>query len=223
MNLKQQIVQAAYDAGEGHIPSALSIVDIVSVLYDKILGPDDRFILSKGHGSLALYVVLFTKGMISKEQLITFGKYGSILGGHPDRNKVPGVVASTGSLGHGLPIAVGIALAKKIKGEPGRVYCLVGDGECNEGSIWEAAMLAVHHKLYNLTVVVDYNHSTDRALYLGDIADKFRAFGFGGPSSPVADIVNTAKGNGCARMADPAWHHRIPNATELVEILKELE
>lgn len=240
--LKRQIVQMAYDAGEGHIPSALSILDLIWVLYNKITTPDDRFVLSKGHGCLALYVVLAEKGFITPEQLATFAKRDSILGGHPDRNKVPGVLCSTGSLGHGLPQAVGLALGKKIKGESGRVFCLVGDGECNEGSIWEAAMLASHHKLNNLTVIVDYNRSTDRALDISSIHDKFWAFGFFPPSinghnhdeivrvmtydsgkRPTAVIANTVKGYGCKRMQDPSWHHRAPNEMELVEIMKELE
>jgi len=238
--LRKQIVSMAYNAGSGHIPSALSILDIVWALYDKILQEGDRFVLSKGHGCLALYVVLAEKGIISSEQLADFTKHGSILGGHPDRNKVPGVVCSTGSLGHGLPQAVGIALAKKIKNETGRVYCLVGDGECNEGSIWEAAMLAAHHKLNNLTVIVDYNRSTDRAINLGDLESKFEAFGFDVDSvqghncaqlgnalkskyyNPYAIMAYTIKGHGCNRMSDPAWHHRAPNDVELSEILQEL-
>jgi transketolase len=243
VNLKQQIVQAAYNAGEGHIPSALSIIDIVWTLYDKILTSNDKFILSKGHGCLALYVVLAAKEFITQEQLATFSKYDSILGGHPDRNKVPGVVCSTGSLGHGLPQAVGIALAKKIKNEPGRVFCLVGDGECNEGSVWETCMLAANHHLTNLTVIVDHNHSTDKALYLGNLHNKFEAFGFctrtsgyeGTPTHdmsvsmfaedgihPTAIVMHTIKGSGCDRMSSPAWHHRAPSATELIEVLKEL-
>jgi len=251
MNLKQQIVMMAYNAGGGHIPSALSILPIVSALYNGVMEPDDRFVLSKGHGCLALYAVLAEKGLITQEHLTNYAKYGSILGGHPDRKKVPGVLCSTGSLGHGLPQAVGIALAKKIKGEAGRVYCLVGDGECNEGSVWEAALVASHHKLDNLTIIVDYNHSTDRAIDLGDLGKKFGAFGFFvynkietinlafEPSvlsfslrhglrsiaidGPVAVIINTKKGDGCQRMSDPAWHHRAPTAAELEEILKELE
>jgi transketolase len=241
--LRKQIVQMAYDAGEGHIPSALSILDIVWTLYDKILTPNDRFILSKGHGCLALYVVLAAKGFIAQEQLATFAKHDSILGGHPDRNKVPGVLCSTGSLGHGFPQAVGIALAKKIKKESGRVFCLIGDGECNEGSIWEAAMLASNHRLTNLTVIVDHNHSTDRALYLGNLHDKFEAFGFRARTSgyigtptydmsssmfaednlfPTALVMHTIKGYGCARMQHNSWHRRAPNKQELAEILQEL-
>jgi|SRR5271157_307040 len=224
--LRRQIVQMAYDAGEGHIASALSILDIVWALYDGILTSDDKFILSKGHGCLALYVVLAAKGIILQEQLASFAKYKSVLGGHPDRNKIPGIVASTGSLGHGLPMAVGMALAKKIKEESGLIFCLVGDGECNEGSIWESCLLAAHHKLDNLCVIVDYNHSTDRALDLGNLSDKFRSFGFDttGYSSekPSVVVVETVKGAGCERMSSFAWHHRVPTTEELPEILQEL-
>ena len=239
---RRQIVQMAYGAGEGHIPSALSILDIVWVLYNKVMTLDDRFVLSKGHGALALYVVLAEKGIISQEQLKSYLKLNGELGGHPDRNKVPGVLCSTGSLGHGLPQAVGIALAKKIKGEPGRVFCLVGDGECNEGSIWEACLLAKQHKLNNLVVIVDYNRSTDRAVDMASLHEKFWAFGFFPPDinghnhdqivrvmaynpekRPTAVIANTIKGYGCKRMEDPAWHHRAPNEIELAEIMKELE
>ena len=215
--LKRRIVRAAYEAKEGHIASAFSVLDILWTLYDGVLRPEDRFILSKGHGALALYAVLSEKGLFPFE---SFGEYRSALGGHPDRNKVPGVLASTGSLGHGFPMAVGVALAKKIKKEPGVVYCLVGDGECNEGSVWEAAMLAAHHRLDNLVVIVDHDHSTDRALSVDSLTAKFRAFGFdsGGInghnpvmlrhlrpilSAPTAVVAETVKGNGCARMQSP--------------------
>ena len=234
-DLKQKIVLAAYRAEEGHIASAFSILDILWVLYKEILHPEDRFILSKGHASLALYAIL---GL----DMSDFCKYDSLLGGHPDRNKVPGVVASTGSLGHGLPMAAGVALARKIKGVPGRVFCLVGDGECNEGSVWESLLLASHHELDNLSVIVDYNHSTDRSLRLDNIEAKFRSFDFGisrldghdhnmlgkflsssFSGSPIVIIADTIKGHGCKRMEnDPAWHHRVPNEMELAEIMMEL-
>lgn len=240
MNLKQKIVVAAYNAGEGHIPSAFSILDIVEVLYRDILKPTDRFVLSKGHGCLALYAVLAANGIISEGTLDTFLEHESILGGHPDRNKIQGVLCSTGSLGHGLPQAVGIALAKKIRNEPGRVFCLVGDGECNEGSIWESALLAAHHKLDNLTVIVDYNGSSERAVQTHNLRDKFEAFKFcafdisghnqsqlrtmfsSSTKDPLVLVAHTIKGNGCIRMLKPEWHHRVPSHTELTEILAEL-
>jgi transketolase len=241
LNLKQQIVEMAYVAKEGHIPSALSILDIVEVLYSEILTKDDRFVLSKGHGALALYVVLNQQGILPDSALKTFMQFDGVLGGHPDRNKIRGVLCSTGSLGHGLPQAVGMALAKKIKGEPGRVFCLIGDGECNEGSVWESLLIASHHKLNNLVVIVDHNHSTDRALDLGNIRYKFDAFGFtadridghnfetlrryldwANNERPTAIIAETIKGNGCIRMLKPEWHHRVPTLAELNEILEEL-
>lgn len=240
--LKRQILTMAMKGGGGHIPSAYSILDIIWVLYDKILKPEDKFILSKGHGCLALYVVLTEKRMIPPEYLENFSSFNSPLGGHPDRNKVPWVEASTGSLGHGLPMAVGKAMALKIKNLPGMVYCLVGDGECNEGSIWEALMIASHHKLTNLVCIVDYNRSTDRALRLDDLARKFMAFGFGVLQNnghdqkmlkhlfetpyvdrPTVVICETIKGNGVKRMENnPAWHHRKPTKEEYDEIITEL-
>ncbi len=248
--MKRQIILAAANAGEGHIPSALSILDILWVLYDQVLRYDpkdpesddrDRFILSKGHGALALYAVLAAKGFFPASELDRFAAFDSPLGGHPDRNKVPGVEASTGSLGHGLPMGVGMALGMRIRGIDRRVFVLVGDGECNEGSIWEAALLAAHHKLGNLTCIVDYNRSTDRALWLGDLAAKFRAFGWAADSidghnqdaiqrtlrlqhfEPTAIIAKTIKGYGCPQMENnPAWHHRVPTSDELPAILEGL-
>ena len=249
--LKREIVLATMRTGEGHIPSAFSILDILWVLYDCVLRVDpanpkredrDRFVLSKGHGSLALYAILAEKGFFPREELAHFATYNSRLGGHLDSNKVPGVEASTGSLGHGLPMAIGIALAMRIRQRPGRVIALVGDAECNEGSVWESALLGAHHRLAHLTCIVDYNHSTDRALALGDLAAKFAAFGWitqsinghdhaaivaalrhKDPDRPVAIIAETIKGFGCKRMENsPAWHHRTPSRDELAAILQEL-
>jgi transketolase len=177
----------ATNAGEGHVPSALSILDILWVLYDRILkiNPSypksptrDRFILSKGHAALGLYVILAKKGFFPSSELEDFGKYDGFLGGHPDRNKVSGVEASTGSLGHGFPMSVGIALGLRIKKIDSKVFVLIGDGEANEGSVWESALLASHHNLSNLCCIIDYNHSTDRALKVGDMVSKFKSFGW---------------------------------------------
>ncbi len=249
--LRKEIIKASADSNEGHVPSALSILDILWVLYDRVLNvypdrpdhPDrDRFILSKGHASLGLYAVLAEKGFFDKSLMRGFGAYDSILGGHPDRNKIPGVEASTGSLGHGFPMSVGVALALKIKGSSSRVYTVIGDGECNEGTIWEAALLARHQRLNNLACIIDYNHSTDRALMVGDLAGKFKEFGWttreidghdheaiyhacreASPDAPLAVIANTTKGKGCGMMEnDPAWHHRSPNREELAEIFRSL-
>ena len=246
--LKSRIVQSAFNAKEGHIPSALSILDIVWVLYNKVMKSNhdnetenDRFVLSKGHASLAIYAVLEELKLIPVSYLDSFCNYDSPLGGHPDCNKVPYIEASTGSLGHGMPIAVGIALGSKIKNFNNRVYCIVGDGECNEGTIWESALLASHHNLKNLTCIVDYNHSTDRALQLGDLKDKFKSFGWSSQiidghnheelqtsfsqktELPTALICETTKGFGIKRMeSEPAWHHKCPSEEELNEILEEL-
>ena len=249
--MRRAIVRATVEAGEGHIPSAFSILDILWILYDRVLDikpgnlendDRDRFILSKGHGSLAHYAVLAEKGFFLDFNLKEFAQFKSPLGGHPDRNKVPGVEASTGSLGHGFPIAVGVAMALKIKKSTSRVFALVGDGECNEGTIWESAQLAVHHKLTNLRCIVDYNHSGDRALLVGDLVAKFRSFGWQSCSidghdhnaiykalstapedRPIAIIAKTIKGFGCSRMENnPEWHHKTPSAGELAEIIEEL-
>ena len=250
-NLRRIIVKAAAAAGEGHIASAFSVLDILWVLYDRVLRIDpkipkcderDRFILSKGHASLALYAVLAEKGFFPASELERFATFDSRLGGHPDCNKVPGVEASTGSLGHGLPMGIGMALGMRIRRIDRRVIVLVGDGECNEGSIWESALLGSHHQLSNLSCILDYNHSTDRALLLGDIAAKFAAFGWAtttinghdqqaiyeavirtDPNRPVAIVAETIKGFGCKQMENnPAWHHRAPTQDELPIILKEL-
>jgi len=249
--LRRHIVLATLSIGDGHIASSFSILDILWVLYERVLRIEpwnpkndtrDRFILSKGHGALALYAVLSEKGFFPASELERFAAFDSTLGGHPDCNKVPGIEASTGSLGHGLPMGVGMAMGMRIRKIDRHVFVLVGDGECNEGSIWESVLLAAHHRLSNLTCIVDYNHSTDRALLLGDIASKFAAFGWATVSidghdhdaindalvrsstnRPIAIIAETVKGHGCKRMENnPAWHHRAPAQDELSAILEEL-
>lgn len=228
--LRNRILEVALRDGMGHIPSALSILDIIWVLYDKVMKNDDQFILSKGHGCMALYAVLEEKGLLD---------WSKMLWGHPKRGGA--ILASTGSLGHGLPMAVGLALAKKIKGESGRVFCLIGDGECNEGTVWESAMIAVHHNLDNLVIIVDQNHSSDRALNTGNLIEKFRAFGFdswrtqGHNHEELKEVLNvnsrlsdadiengsynlvekpsifvcdTIKGNGVPFMQENSWHNR---------------
>jgi transketolase len=249
--LKRQIITATTVTKEGHIPSAFSILDIVWTLYDRVLRYDaknpkaadrDRFILSKGHGSLAVYTVLAEKGFFPPSELNQYCTLKSRLGGHPDHNKVPGIEASTGSLGHGLPFGVGVAMALRIRKVDRRVFVIVGDAECNEGSIWEAVLLAAHHKLSGLTCIVDYNHSTDRALNMGDMAAKFTAFGWAtttvnghdhaaletalrarDPQKPTAIIAETIKGHGVKQMeGNPAWHHRCPTKEEMETMFQEL-
>ncbi len=213
--LRNRILEVAFRDGMGHIPSALSILHLVKGVYDNKTD-DDLFILSKGHGCMALYAVLESKGLLSWE---------TKLQGHPKRGGA--IMASTGSLGHGFPMAVGLALAKKIKGEKGRVYVLIGDGEANEGTTWESAMLASHHKLDNLTVIVDNNRSSTRALNVGKLSDKFYAFGFSvwdiyghrdveikdsllsSSEKPMCIVADTTKGKGVEFMLDNnSWHNR---------------
>ena len=251
-SLKRIILETAHKTKEGHIPSAFSILDILYVLYDSVLNVDpknpkktdrDYLLVSKGHSAVGLYAVLADRGFFPMSELDTFGHFNSRLGGHPDRNKVPGVEASTGSLGHGLPIAVGIAMGLGYKNELQRVFCIIGDGELNEGSMWEAILVAGEHKCKNLTCIVDYNHSIDRSILWGDLTEKFKAFGWDtlevdghnhasleeafrrrDRERPLAVIANTIKGNGCKSMEnEPGWHHRSPNEEELVQLLKELE
>lgn len=170
---------------EKHTASTHSTLDILWVLYDRVLRYDpanphdkarDRFVLSKGHGPLAYYAILADKGFFPVEELPRFMTWDGILGGHPDRNQVPGVEASTGSLGHGLAMAVGMALGLRIKHSDRRVFALIGDGESNEGAIWESALLAGHLNLRNLTCIQVDNQSS--ALRMGDLAAKFAAFGW---------------------------------------------
>jgi transketolase len=186
-NYREQLskLMALATGDEKHEPSTYSTLEVLWVLYDRVLRYDasnpksenrDRFILSKGHGPLALYAILALKGFFGHSELEKFLKWEGILGGHPDRMLVPGIEASTGSLGHGFPMAIGVALGIKAKNLDSRVYVLIGDGESNEGSIWEAALLAGDLGLSNLTAILINNHSSTR--YLGNIGEKFEAFGW---------------------------------------------
>ena len=234
--LISRIAELSVIGKEGHVPSALSILDIIWVIYNKIININllkrrsrkrDFFILSKGHGCLAQYVVLEKKGIISKKDLNTFCKYKSNFGGHPDSNKIEGIECSTGSLGHGFPFAAGVAYGNKLLNIKSKVITLVGDGECNEGSIWETAMIASHHKLNNLICIVDKNKSSDRALKIDDLKSKFKSFGWHAVNidghsqkeifkalnikskKPLAIIANTIKGKGINFMENnPEWHHK---------------
>lgn len=257
---RKEILKIIECARRGHIGSALSIVEILRVLYEDTLSvrpkepswPDrDRFILSKGHGCLALYAMLAEKGFFPKDTLKTFCQFDSILGGHPDAGKIPGVEASTGSLGHGLPIGAGISLSAKLDKKAFRTFVLMGDGECNEGSVWEAAMFAAKHKLDNLTGIVDYNKmqcfgNTCEVLDLEPFADKWRSFGFevrevdghdvaalrkelsGVPfkkGKPSLLVCHTLKGKGIKKLeANADWHHKAKvSDEEMRELYGDLE
>ena len=247
--LRSLIIRMIKVGKRGHIGSAMSLVEILRALYDHFLVFDplkpfwenrDRLILSKGHGCLALFAILADKNFFSKEHLDTFCEPKSILGGHPEFGKVPGVEASTGSLGHGLPIGVGMAIAAKLKNKNHKIIVITGDGELNEGSNWEALMSASKHKLKNLCLIVDYNKiqsygSTSEVLDLEPFSEKLISFGFhvmevdghnikkinvclnifkNNLESPTAIICHTIKGKGISFAENNAnWHHK-SNITE---------
>jgi transketolase len=251
-HLRRLIVRGLEGGQRGHIGSSMSLVEIIRVLYDDVLRfrshePDwkerDRFILSKGHGCLALYVVLADKGFIPVETLDTFCHRDSILGGHPEHGKIPGVEASTGALGHGLSVGLGMALAARMQKRDSRVFVATGDGEINEGSVWEAALCAGKHKVSNLTVIVDYNKvqsagPTREIQDLEPLLDKWRAFNFApvevdghdvaalrkvfkqlplAQDRPSAIICHTVKGKGIAFAENDAnWHHKSKIANDVV-------
>ncbi len=250
--LKKYILQISHDTHEGHVPSAFSVLDILYVLYHEVLNIDphnpkksdrDYLIVSKGHSAVGIYAILADCGFFDMEELKTFGKFKSRLGGHPDLNKVPGIEASTGSLGHGFPIAAGIAMGVGYKNSAQKVFCIVGDGELNEGSVWETFALAGEHQLKNFVAIIDYNHSLDRSIRWGNLENKISEFGWDTAvvdghnhaellkiftkqhDKPLAVIANTIKGKGCATMEkDPAaWHHRAPNDAELQQLMEELK
>jgi transketolase len=258
--VRRRDLQMVYKAKLGHIGGDLSATDILVTLYfggalrvdpDRPDAPErDRFILSKGHCAGALYTTLAHAGFFPLDELNTFAQPLSRLNGHPDRKKVPGVETNTGPLGHGLPVAVGCALAAKMDGAAWHTYVLTGDGELQEGSNWEATLSAAHYKLDNLTVVVDRNglqqgDFTERTMHLDPLADKWRAFGWSVREvnghdfvallavfdqlpfdwgHPNCIIAHTHKGQGVSFMRDrPAWHHRVPTPEEFAQALRELD
>ena len=260
-NVRMDILEEVYNAKSGHIGGAFSIADILTVLYFNEMNIDakipnspdrDRLVLSKGHASAALYAVLAEKGYIDKEELKTFRNIDSNLQGHPDMNKVPGVDMTTGSLGQGLSAANGMALSSKLDSRGYRVYCILGDGELQEGQVWEAAMTAEKYQLDNLCVIVDANELqlTDstmnvKGINYNDIEQKFRAFGFQTvvidghniesiiraltiaemtKGKPTAIICKTIKGKGVYFMENQVdWHGKAPNDEEYEIAVKELK
>ncbi len=237
-----RILSLAHKGREGHVPSSLSILDILDTLYEKFIIKNkfNKFILSKGHASLALYVVLEKYKII--KNLDNFCKFNSNFGGHPDKNKIKGVESSTGSLGHGFPFACGISMAKKIKKEKGKVFVLIGDGECNEGTIWETLLLASHHKLNNLVCIIDKNKSTDRALNIDDIKKKIISFNWDcieidghdrknliesikkQKKKPLAIVAKTIKGKGVPFMENKhEWHHKKIDKSAIEKFIKYIK
>ena len=255
--IRKKIFIQAYHAGGGHMGAAFSMADIISVLYfDDVLKYDasnpgweerDKFILSKGHASYALYAVLAKAGYFPENELLCVGQPRSKFGGHPKLHEIPGVEASTGALGHGLSFAIGIAYADKVDDKGNHIYVVLGDGECQEGSIWEGALSAPTLELDNLTVIVDHNKlqamdDLENIVRMKPFADKWRAFGWNvieidghdcaqikealltrQPGKPMVVIANTVKGKGVSFMENvPIWHYRMPNEQELPILMEEL-
>ncbi|MBI3669421.1 MAG: transketolase [Acidobacteria bacterium] len=258
VRIRSHALQMTHRARSSHVGSCLSIADLLAVLYQRILrvNPNqpeweerDRFLLSKGHAAAALYAVLAERGFFPSEWLETYCQDGARLAGHITHHGVPGVEVSTGSLGHGLAMGCGMALAAKCDSKAFRVFVLLSDGECDEGSTWEAALFAPHHRLDNLAAIVDYNRiqsfgSVKDVLDLDPLAEKWKAFGWGvreinghdleeieaslrsapfKPGQPSCVIAHTVKGRGVSFMEHKlAWHYQSPNAKQLQQALAEL-
>jgi transketolase len=255
--LRRTVIEMSHAAGTPHLGSSMSCADIVATAYWGVLNIDpnqpddplrDRFILSKGHAATTLYAALAHRGFFPVEWLKTeYNTNGGKMAEHPGPRCVPGVEAATGSLGHGLPIGLGMALAARMLGQRFRVFVLLSDGECNEGSVWEAAMLAPAQKLDNVCVIIDHNKwqataRTSETLALSPLAEKWAAFGWDArnvdvhscqallkgmkttsPGKPVALIAHTIKGSGVSFMEDDNnWHYRIPKRAEVDAALIEL-
>jgi transketolase len=257
--LRARIIETSHRTNTPHLGSCLSCVDILVAAYFRALQIDpayprdperDRFILSKGHGAAALFQVLALRGFYPESLLETYGEDGGVFAEHPPAPQcLPGIEAATGSLGHGLPMGLGMALSARIQGQRYNVIALLSDGECNEGSVWEAAMMAASQKIERLAVIIDYNkwQATGRSqevLALEPLVDKWRAFGWStyeidghdmkalttylsripdGSGRPVAIVAHTVKGKGVSFMEDDNnWHYRIPTAEEVVAAKKEL-
>ncbi len=249
--VRKNILNISHSSGHGHIPTCFSVVEILYALYHCMhhdpKQPDwperDIFILSKGHASLALYTMLSQFGYFKVDEVFSFGAFNSRFGCHADRFKIPGVEASTGSLGHGIGLAVGMALGIRMKGENRQVYTLIGDGESNEGTVWEALLVADSLKLENLTIIYDDNRSHSRGLQVRAPKQKFEAFGchvlevdghdtaelqnaFNAQVSGLKAIVaNTTKGYGCRLLSDNPyeWHRKSPTAEQLNILLEQLD
>jgi len=241
-----RLLRMHFESGVGHIGGNLSSLDILISLYCKVLQPDDVFVLSKGHSAGAWYTALWSAGVLTDDDLVTFHKDGTRLSGHPPLKGIPEVKFATGSLGHGLGLAAGVALGKKLRGLPGRVFCLTSDGEWNEGSCWEALIFIAHNRLENLVLVVDRNGlqgfgSTEEVANLRRMAPKFRHFGLSSEEidghdcegicralskesrKPRAVIARTTKGRGVSFMENRMeWHYLPMNHAQYMQAEKEI-
>ena len=255
--IRKHAINMTNTGRSSHIGSILSIADILAVLYGSVMSYNvdkpkwpgrDRFILSKGHAGAGVYAVLAECGFMNIDKLKTHYQNGSDLSGHVSHKGIPGVEFSTGSLGHGLPVAAGMALAAKINKDKHNVYVLMSDGECDEGSNWEAALFAPHHRLDNLVVIIDRNklqsiHSTEETLALEPFVDKWQAFGWNVVdvdghnneqlinacnskimNKPLCIVANTTKGKGISFMENQVlWHYRNPQGEEYEAAIRELD
>lgn len=246
--VRKDILLQIYEAQSGHPGGALSCADILTAIYFEKINEGDKVVLSKGHASAALYAVLAEKGIIEKEKLSTFRKLNSKLQGHPSLLKTKGVDVSSGSLGQGLSIANGIALAFKLDKKDNNVYVILGDGEIQEGQIWEAAMTASHYNLNNVIAFLDYNKlqidgSNDEVMKVAPVKEKFEAFGWHveeidghnfkeikeaidnakRQNKPTIIVANTVKGKGVSFMENQyAWHGKAPNKEQYETAIAEL-
>lgn len=254
--IRRDILKMMLGSGSSHIGAALSIVEILVSLYFHVMKVDpsnvddpqrDKFLLSKAHGSPALYSILAEKKFFPMEYLQTFYRNNGILPGHLDRESAPGIEYSLGSLGHGLPVGLGMAIANKQMNNSGKIFVLLGDGECNEGSVWESIMLASHLKLVNLTAIVDFNKiqsfgRTHEVINQKALTARWESFGWetheinghdfdqlisafkSVQKGPKVIIANTVKGKGISFMEDKLeWHYKCPNEEEYEQALKELD
>jgi len=244
-----RLLRMHYESRVGHIGGNLSCLDLLVTLHHRVLAPDDRFVLSKGHAAGALYATLWTRGLLTDTDLGTFHQDDTKLAGHPPVDGIPGLLFATGSLGHGLGLATGLALAKRLRREPGRVFCLMSDGEWNEGSCWEALTFAAHQRLGGLTILVDLNGlqgfgTTSEVANLDSLADKLRGFHIdvqeidghdaaaieralgaaaGASELPTAIIARTVKGHGVSFMEHRMeWHYLPLNAEQYEAAVAEL-
>lgn len=250
--MRKTMLRISAEGKDGNLQSCFSSLEILWSLYDGFIPVSEegikdedrnRFVLSKGQSNLALMVVLSEKGLIDKTELFTFCKFGSRISMQADKTKFgPFIEISAGSLGHGFPISVGMAWAHKIKANKGRVFCLVGDGEMNEGTMWESALFASSEKLDNLTLIVDYNHSVDEMINMGNMGEKLCAFGFDviqvdghdldqltnafntQTKKPTAILAETKRGWGNkSLLEDRSWFHRYPKDYELEKLFEEVD
>ena len=258
VELRQDILDMIYRAGAGHPGGSLSAVEVITALFFHVMNIDpeqpdwqdrDRFVLSKGHACPALYAALAHRGFFDRKELGTLRQYHSILQGHPDMNKVPGLDMTAGSLGNGLSIGLGMALSARMKKQDYMTYVMLGDGECQEGMVWEAAMAAAHHGLKNLIAIVDCNGVqingwVNDVLRVEPFADKWRGFGWSvieidghdmrqvltalhdarAMRAPTVILARTVKGKGVSFMEDDcAWHGAAPSAQQLAQAMKDIE